>query len=65
MDSEPLERLLGLNEAGRILGCSYWTLREWTRDGRVPFVRIGRRIMVQESDLRRLIENSRGSVCLK
>jgi excisionase family DNA binding protein len=64
MDSEPVERLLGLNEAGRIMGCSYWTMREWALDGKVPYFRIGRKIMVQESDLRKLIDSSRSVSCL-
>jgi excisionase family DNA binding protein len=63
MDSEPLERLIGLNEAGRLLGLSYWTLREMTRDGRLPFVRIGRRLMVSESQLRRFVQEAKGVPC--
>lgn len=61
--SEPVERLLGLNEAGRVLGLSYWTVREMTRDGRIPFIRLGRKLMVSEADLRRLVEENRGAIC--
>ena len=37
------ERLLRLGKAARYLGVHTNTLRRWAEDGKVPFVRIGKR----------------------
>ena len=46
-----LPRLLSQREAATYLGISYWTLRDLTFRGEVPFVKIGRRILVDRFDL--------------
>lgn len=44
-------RLLSQREAATYLGISYWTLRDLTFRGEVPYVKIRRRILVDRLDL--------------
>lgn len=44
-------RLLGLTSAGQYLSLSPWTVRAMIFRGEVPFVRAGRRILVDLRDL--------------
>lgn len=53
---EPLE---SIESAARILSLSPWTIRAYIRKGKIQPVRIGRRILVQESELRRIVEQGR------
>jgi excisionase family DNA binding protein len=57
---------MGANEAAKYLGLSYWTLRELIWSGAIPRVQLRnksgeplRRIVVDKSDLDRLIERSK------
>lgn len=54
-----LEPLLTLEEAARILGRSHWTLRLDNKAGRIKCVRIGRALMVEPQEIRRLIAKGR------
>jgi hypothetical protein len=54
-----LERLLNIDEAARIIGRAHWTLRRDIKVGKLTCVRIGRRIMIEPSEIRRLIEEGR------
>ncbi len=60
------QRLMGANEAAKYLGLSYWTLRELIWSGALPLVQLPnksggrlRKILVDKSDLDRLIERSK------
>ncbi len=44
-------RLLSQHEAATYLGVSYWTLRDLTYRGDLPYIRIKRRILVDRTDL--------------
>jgi excisionase family DNA binding protein len=57
MDSSRL--LLNVKEAGAALGISPWTIRRYIVEGKVGVVRIGRRVLVEPSECRRLIEEGR------
>ena len=50
-------RLLGFNDAGAYLGCSYWTVRSLVERGELPAVRIPgvRRTLIDRTDIDRLI----------
>ena len=48
-------RLLSQREAANYLGVSYWTLRDLTFRGEIPYIRIKRRILVDRADLERYI----------
>ena len=50
-----LEPLLKIEEAARIVGRTHWTLRHDIKLGKLKCVRIGRRIMIEPSEIRRLI----------
>lgn len=47
--SEPL--LLAIPKAARALSCTTWAMRSLLWDGKIPFVKIGRRFLVRPSDL--------------
>jgi excisionase family DNA binding protein len=49
------DRLMDINEASRFIGYSHWSVRAWTRSGRLPSHRIGKKILIYESDLRKLL----------
>jgi len=51
-----IEPLLTLDEVARILGRSHWTLRLDHKSGRIRCVRNGRTLMVEPSEVRRIIE---------
>jgi hypothetical protein len=54
-----LERLLNIDEVARIIGRAHWTLRRDVKLGKLKCVRIGRRIMIEPSEIRRLIQEGR------
>jgi len=41
------------------IGLSYWTLREMIFKGEIPFIRAGRRILIDHQDLDRWIEEKK------
>jgi excisionase family DNA binding protein len=51
--------LVGIKDAAASLGLSHWTLRAWIREGRLAAVRMGRRVLIEPSELARLIEQAR------
>ncbi len=46
---------LSVKEAAPILGVSVFTVRAWIRKRRLPFHRLGRRIVLDHSDLERFL----------
>jgi excisionase family DNA binding protein len=50
--------LKSIDEAAGLLGISPWTVRAWIRDGRLRPVRLGRRVLLSESELERLVNES-------
>jgi excisionase family DNA binding protein len=55
--SEPLT--LGIREAARLLSISHWSVRRWIRLGKLPAVKLGRRVLVEVAALQRLIDSNR------
>ncbi len=53
------QRLLNLKAASLHIGLSYWTLREMIFRGEIPFIRAGRRILIDHQDLDRWIEEKK------
>jgi excisionase family DNA binding protein len=51
--------LVGVREAARRLGLSYWTLYAWARVGRVPSVQLGKRRLFAPEDLEDFIAHRR------
>ena len=55
--SEP--RLLSQQEAARYLGISYWTVRDLVFRREIPFIKIGRRILIDRLDLDAYLDRSK------
>jgi len=54
-----VEALLNIDQTARIIGRAHWTLRRDIKLGKLKCVRIGRRIMIEPAEIRRLIEKGR------
>ena len=52
-------RLLSQHEAARYLGISYWTVRDLVFRRDIPFVKIGRRVLVDRLDLNAYLDRSK------
>lgn len=52
-------RLLSQQEAAGYLGISYWTLRDLVFRRELPFVKIGRRILIDRLDLDAYLDRSK------
>lgn len=56
-----VEALLNIDHVARIIGRAHWTLRRDIKLGKLRCVRIGRRIMIEPSEIRRLIEEGKSN----
>lgn len=54
-----LEPLLSIEKAGDLIGISPWTVRHHLRTGKIGSVRIGRRILIEPAEIRRIVEEGR------
>ena len=54
-----MEPLKSVEDAARTLSLSAWTVRAYIRQGKIRPVRIGRRVLLEECELQRLIEQGR------
>jgi excisionase family DNA binding protein len=54
-----MEPLQSVEQAARTLSLSAWTVRAYIRKGTIRPIRIGRRVLLDERELRRLIEAGR------
>jgi len=54
--------LMDLKEAARLLGLSIWTVRVYVKAGKLNPVRFGRRVLLEEKELERFIEQSKAYV---
>jgi len=57
-----MEQLFDINKAGEVLGISPWTVRAYIRDQKLIPVRLGRRVLLEPSELRRFINDAKQSV---
>jgi excisionase family DNA binding protein len=55
--SEGFERLLAADEAASLLSIHPVTLLGWARSGRIPSIRLGRRVAFRISTLNRWVES--------
>jgi excisionase family DNA binding protein len=51
--------LLNTKQAAETVGLSEWTIRAYIRQGRIPCVKIGRRVLVEPAELQRLVDRGR------
>ena len=54
-----MEPLLTIEKAAELLGISPWTVRAYVRDRKLMAVHIGRRVLIEQSELRRFVEQAR------
>lgn len=60
VSTAPLEpRLLGVESAAAYLGCAKWAVRTLAWQRKVPFIRIGRRILFDKADLDKFVEQQK------
>lgn len=57
-----MEGLLTVDQTAEYVGLSSWTVRYWIREGKLPSVKIGRRVLVERTELDRLVFESRRNV---
>jgi len=57
-----MEPLLNIEEAARLLGLSPWTIRLRIHEGRLNPVRLGRRVLIEPSELQRLVNEAKKGV---
>jgi excisionase family DNA binding protein len=53
-----MTELLSLREGSKELKLSIHTLRAWTYQKRIPFVRLGRRVLLRREDLEDLVKKN-------
>jgi excisionase family DNA binding protein len=49
---------LGLKEAAASIGLSHWTLRKYVARGEITAIRIGRRILIEPTELVRFLKRA-------
>lgn len=54
--------LLTIDQAADFLGLSAWTLRYWVKAGKLPSVKLGRRVLIEKAELSRLVSENRREV---
>ena len=54
-----IEPLQDIESAAKALSLSPWTVRSYIRKGKIRAVRIGRRVLLEERELQRLIDEGR------
>jgi excisionase family DNA binding protein len=50
-----MQQLRSVEQAAGLLGISPWTVRSYIRDGKLKPVRLGRRVLLAEGELERLV----------
>ena len=58
-EEQKMKPLWSVEKAAELLGLSPWTLRAYIRDGRLRPVRLGRRVLLEESELERFVARSK------
>jgi excisionase family DNA binding protein len=54
-----MESLLSIEQAAAILGLSPWTIRKMISTKRIRPVRIGRRVLLEQHEIRRIVDAGR------
>ncbi len=55
-----MEPLVNINEAAQLLGLSSWTVRKLIANHRLGSVRINRRVLLEPSEIARIVSEGRG-----
>ncbi len=54
-----MEKLLSVNQLSEILGLKRITIYEWIRDNKIPFIRLGKRVLFHPLDVEEFIKMNR------
>lgn len=54
-----MEKLLDVETAAEALSLSPWSIRAYIRQGKIRAVRIGRRVLIEPAEIRRIVEEGR------
>jgi len=54
-----MKPLKSIEQAASLLGLSIWTVRAYIREGKLRPVRLGRRVLLEEDQLEKLINEGR------
>ena len=54
-----MEGLMTIDQTAEYMGLSAWTVRYWIRTGKLPSVKLGRRILIEREELNRLVAENR------
>lgn len=54
-----MKALKSIEDAAGLLAISKWTVRRYIRDGKLQPVRLGRRVLLEDSELERFIAESK------
>ena len=54
-----MRTLKSVEEAAELLGISPWTVRSYIRDGKLQPVRLGRRVLIEETELERFVASGK------
>ena len=54
-----IEQLENIESAAKTLSLSPWTVRAYIRQGKIRPVRIGRRVLIEPAEIRRIIDLGR------
>ncbi len=58
-----MESLKSIEQTAEVLALSPWTVRAYVRQGKIHAVRLGRRVLIEQSEIQRVIENGRAEHC--
>lgn len=54
-----MEALLSIERAAQVLGISPWTVRRYIATKKIRSVRIGRRVLLEQQELERIVDEGR------
>jgi len=54
-----MEKLLSVNQLSEILGLKQITIYEWVHKRKIPFIKMGKRVLFRKQDIERFIESKR------
>jgi excisionase family DNA binding protein len=60
-EQKNMEALLTIERAAETLGISPWTVRKYVANDKLRPVRIGRRVLIEPEEIRRIIEEGRSA----